>query len=182
MRYTFVLSAAAVCLALFVLGCGRVDSRAGDEHEHGQHEHGAHEHGESWALAKHGQTAARFPGGAYALEVTGDEASGLVTAYLTDARFEPLEADAAQIRLNFAADGAPESFTLTRKENTASGEAVFTVTDQHLAELIHDGWRGKAAAWTEIGGSPYSAELVKLGGRDHHDHDHDHHDHDHRDH
>lgn len=179
MRYTFVLSAAAVCLALFVLGCGRVDSRAGDEHEHGQHEHGAHEHGESWALAKHGQTAALFPGGAYALEVTGDEASGLVTAYLTDARFEPLEADAAQIRLNFAADGAPESFTLTRKENTASGEAVFTVTDRQLAELIHDGWRGTAAAWTAIGGSPYSAELVRLGSRDHHDDHggHDHHDH-----
>ena len=120
---------------------------------------------------KYNEVLVVFPGHSFALEIIDDETTGLVTAFLTDAHFEPTTVDAQEVRLNFLVAGAPKSFTLTRTTQEAGKPATFTLTDMELATLLCEGWQGEATASVEIGGVPYNSKLAKLGG---HDHDHSH--------
>jgi len=113
---------------------------------------GGHVHPDS----RYNEVLVVFPGHSYAMEIIDEkETTGLVTAFLTDAHFEPTTVDAQEVRLNFIVAGTPKSFTLI---------------DMELATLICEGWQGEATAVVEIGGVPYNSKLVKLSE---HDHDHD---------
>jgi len=119
---------------------------------------------------RYNEVLVEFPGHKYAMEIIDEkETTGLVTAFLTDAHFEPTEVDAQEVRLNFLVEGTPKAFTLTRSPQEAGKPATFTLTDMELATLICEGWQGEATAVVEIGGVPYNSKLIKLS-----EHDHDH--------
>ena len=141
------------------------------------HDHGSDTTAQSGADAhaalhktKYNEVLVEFPGHKYAMEIIDErETTGLVTAFLTDAHFDPVEVDTQETRLNFVVGGSPKTFTLTRIEQKAGEPATFTLTDMELATLICEGWQGDATAAVEINGSPYNAKLEKLS-----EHDHDH--------
>jgi len=144
----------------------------GCDRAHDGHDHAAEtpESGHVHPPSKYNEVLVEFPGHKYAMEIIDErETTGLVTAFLTDAHFEPTEVDAQEVRLNFVIAGAPKSFTLSRTPQEAGKPATFTLTDMKLATLICEGWQGDATAVVEIGGTPYNSKLVKLSG---HDHDH----------
>jgi len=117
---------------------------------------------------KHNEVLVEFPGHKYAMEIIDEkETTGLVTAILTNAHFEPVAVDAKEVRLNFIIDGSPKTFTLTRTEQEEGKPATFTLTDKELAVLTCEGWQGEATASVEIDGTPYNSKLVKLAGHDH---------------
>jgi len=117
---------------------------------------------------KYNEVLVVFPGHIYAMEIIDEkETTGLVTAFLTDAHFEPTAVVAQEVRLNFIVDGKPKAFTLTRTPQEAGQPATFTLTDMELATLICEGWQGEATAVVEIGGVPYNSKLVKLSAHDH---------------
>ena len=166
----FTLNFAAVCgLILLVQGCNQGHDHGPASSGTGQDAHAAlHQ-------SKYNETVVEFPGHRYAMEIIDEkETTGLVTAFLTGAHFEPIEVDTKEVRLNFVADGQPKTFTLTRVEQEAGKPAMFTLTDMELATLNCEGWQGEATASVEVGGRPYSAKLVKLSGGHVHGPDCDH--------
>ena len=166
---TFV---AMSCLFLFAQGCG-------DGHVHGPDcdhdtvststaEQDAHV---AFHVTKYNEVLVEFPRHKYAMEIIDErETTGLVTAFLTDAHFDPVEVDAKEVRLNFIVDGKPKIFTLSRTEQEADKPVTFMLMDMELATLICEGWQGDASASVEIGGTPYNAKLQKLAGHEDHDH------------
>ena len=161
--YTTLAFIVVSCLLLFVQGCGRGDapiSTSGTQNVGG--------HGHDCPLPKYNEVLVRFPGHSYALEIIDEkETTGLVTAFLTCAHFEPVEVDTQEVRLNFMIDGNPKAFTLTRIEQEPDKPATFTLTDMELATLLCEGWQGEARAMVEINGVPYRERLVKLEGHVH---------------
>ena len=149
-------------LVLFAQGCK-------DDHDHGTaapqgtpgHDDHAARH-----IPKHGGVVAEFPGHRYAVEIIEDDTTSLVTAFVTDAHFEPVAVDAAEVRLNFTVEGTPKTYTLARS-NPDDTPAAFTLTDAELAALICDGWQGDATASVEIGGRPNTAKLGKPSEHNH---------------
>ena len=166
MKMTIPAIITLCCTILLTQGCK-------DDHDHN---HGTAPAGQDAHAAlhkpKYNEVLIEFPGHKYAMEVIHDETTGLVTAFLTDAHFEPVAVDAKEVRLNFVVDGKPKTYTLTRTEQETGKPATFTLTDKDLAVLTCDGWQGEASASVEVGGTPYKAKMVKLGGHDEHDHAH----------
>ena len=163
--YSTLIFVALCGTALILQGCGRsndsVSNRAPVADDHA-----------ALHKTKYNETLVEFPWHKYAMEIIDEkETTGLVTAFLTNAHFEPIEVDAKEVRLNFVVEGQPKTFTLTRIEQEAGKPATFTLTDMELATLNCEGWQGEATASVEIDGTPYNAKLVKLGG---HNHDGDH--------
>ena len=159
----FTLTFAAVCgLLLLVQGCDK-------GHDHAPAGQSGTEPDAHAALhtTKYNETLVEFPGRMYAMEIIDDEKTGLVTAFLSDAFFNPIEVDTKEVRLNFVVNGQPKTFTLTRIEQETGKAATFTLTDMELATLNCEGWQGDATASVEIGGTPYRAKLVKVGEHDH---------------
>lgn len=159
------------CLILWSTGCKKPQheqsiptqvsssTEASDNHHAGLHQ------------SKYNEVLVEFPGHRYAMEIIDEkETTGLVTAFLTDAHFEPVEVDTTEVRLNFIVDGAPKTYSLVRVPKENGKPAIFTLTDMELATLNCEGWKGEATATIEVSGTPYSAKLIKLG----HDHDHGH--------
>jgi len=137
------------CLLLFAQGCK-------DDHDHGSAATQA-TNGDNHA-ASHGRVVAEFPGHRYAFEIISVEATGLVTALITDAHFEPVPVDASEVQLNCIVEGTPKTYTLTRT-NPDNTPATFTLTDAELVKLlIGDGWKN-ATASVKIGGEPNTAKL-----------------------
>lgn len=161
-------------LVVCPLGCGH-DHGPGSDHSHdvpvattGGNGAVVDAHAASH-VSKYNEVMAEFPGHKYALEIIDEkETTGLVTAFLTDAHFEPTEVDATELRLNFIVGGQPKVFILPRIPQDSGKPATFTLTDIELATLNCEGWVGEASVAVEIGGVPYSTKLIKLG---HHDHD-----------
>ena len=153
----------ALCLILLVQGCNQGhDHGATSQRMAGQDDHAAlHQ-------PKYGNIFAEFPGHKYAVEIIDEkETTGLVTAFITDAHFDPIAVDATEVRLNFIIDGAPKVFTLTRAEQKEGEPVPFTLTDKELATLNCEGWQGDATVSVVIGGVPYSAKLVRGDGHGH---------------
>lgn len=175
MNKTFYTSLAFVtlcCVTFLAQGCK-------DNHNHApaQKNEGAQDTHASLHQPKQNGLFAEFPGHEYAMEIVVDEQepTGLVTAFLTDAHFNPLKknVDAQEVRLNFVINGLSKPFTLTLVEQEAGKPAVFTLTDKELATLHHNGPYEGATATVEIGGVPYSAPLKQASGHDdHHGHAH----------
>ena len=162
------LAPVVVCsLILFAQGCGQNSCSSDCDHDHGTPSANAAGHDNCVHEPKYNNVIAEFPGHKYALEVIDDEATGLVTAFLTDAHFDPVSAEAQEVRLNFVIAGSLKTYTLTRIEQTAGKPMTFTLTDMGLATLICEGWQGNATALVEIDGAPYNAKLVKLDGHVH---------------
>ena len=107
------------------------------------------------------------------VEVLADEDTGEVRALLTDFEFKSVETDAKSLSINMLLGGAPSQFTLKYTDNTSPVE--FQVTDESLAEAIHDGWEGEARVVIEIAGAPSTGPLAapELGheGEDPHEHE-----------
>ncbi|MCL2624137.1 MAG: hypothetical protein FWD31_10780 [Planctomycetaceae bacterium] len=117
---------------------------------------------------RYNEVLVEFPGHKYAMEIIDEkETTGRVTAFLTDAHFEPTAVDAQEVRLNFIVEDKPKSFTLSRTPQEAGKPATFTLTDMELATLLCEGWQREATASVEIGGVPYNSKLIKLSGHDH---------------
>jgi hypothetical protein len=165
-HFTLIITTVS-CIALFTQGCKPAAPPA-EKESAPQAQAPADAHA-ALHQTKYNQTLVEFPGHKYSMEIIDDEATGLVTAFLTDAHFAPIDVDAKEVRLNFTVDGAPKTFTLTRLEQETGKPATFTLTDKALATLNCDGWQGEATASVEISGTPYNAKLTKLGA---HDHDH----------
>jgi|GEM_PF-2424425 len=147
-----------------------------DGHDHAAETSGGGHGHDVKILSKYKEVVVEFPGHKYAMEIIDEkETTGLVTAFVTDADFEPTEVDAREVRLNFMVDGKPKTLILTRIPQETGKPAIFTLTDMELATLICEGWRGEATATIEIGGIPYNSKLVKLSQHDDngkHDHAH----------
>ncbi len=166
------LALVAICCMVFLAqGCGKP---ADDGHAHGPdgthpaHDAPAAQAGGDVHKPKYNEVMAEFPGHKYAMEIIDEkETTGLVTAFITDAHFEPTAVDAKELRLNFMVDGKPKTYTLTRTEQEAGKPVAFTLKDMELATLNCEGWKGEATVSVEIGGTPYNAKLVKLGSHDH---------------
>ena len=156
------------CLLLLAQGCGQCGStcdRASAPPETPKQDAHAALH-----KTKYNEVLVEFPGHKYAMEIIDEkETTGLVTAFLTNAHFEPIAVDAKEVRLNFVVDGNPKTYTLTRTEQEEGKPATFTLTDKELATLNCEGWQGEATATVEIDGTPYTAKMVKLGKHDHGD-------------
>ena len=160
------LALVAICaLVLFTQGCGH---GTGDHaHDHGTTSPNTSRQDTHAALhqPKRGEVFAEFPGHKYAVEITDNEATGLVTLFLTDAHFDPVTVVATEVRLNFTINGSPKVFTLLRAEQQEVDKpATFTLRDAELAALICDGWQGDATVAVEIGGVPFNAKLVRSSG------------------
>ncbi|MDR1492152.1 MAG: hypothetical protein LBT05_05480 [Planctomycetaceae bacterium] len=157
-------------------GCNKAahDHSAGKEHSHqesaaGQESATGHD---SAHKPKYNEVIAEFPGHKYAMEIIDEkETTGLVTAFVTDAHFEPVQIDANEVRLNFIVSGKPKTYTLTRTQSESGKPATFTLKDMELATMNCEGWEGEATATVEISGVPYTAKLVKLA---HGEHNHKH--------
>ncbi|MDD3587240.1 MAG: hypothetical protein PHQ75_08650 [Thermoguttaceae bacterium] len=132
----------------------------GHGHEEKGHDESTHtDHAEN---AKYKEVMVAFPGHKYAMEIIDEkETTGLVTAFLTNAHFEPVEVKADEVRLNFVIDGSPKSFILKRVPQESGKPATFTLTDKQLATLNCEGWQGKAIATVEINGVPFTSDLIK---------------------
>ena len=163
------LALTAVCVLVFAQGCdsgggtgssNQTDSDTTAKKATEQDPHAAlHQ-------PKHGGVFAEFPGHKYAVEIIDDEATGMVTAFVTDAHFNPVTVDATEVKLNFVIGGAPKTYTLERTEQEAGKPATFTRKNAELAELICEGWQGDATTSVTIGGTPYNAKL-HAGKHDH---------------
>jgi len=167
MTIHFALILVALCC---LIGCG-------DGHDHGPapKTEAAPDAHAALHKTKYNEVLVEFPGHKYAMEIIDEkETTGLVTAFLTNAHFEPIAVDAKEVRLNFTVDGQPKTYTLTRIETETDKPATFTLTDKELATLNCEGWQGEATASVEIDGTPYNAKLVKLdhseGGAHSHTH------------
>ena len=154
-----------LCLILFAQGCGQSHT-PDDGHDHGAVSNNDDAHA-ALHKTKYNETLVEFPGHKYAMEIIDDEETGQVTAFLTDAHFDPIEVDTKEVRLNFMVDDKPKTYTLTRAEQEPGQPAAFTLLDKELAALNCVGWQGEATASVEIGGAPYSAKLVKFDGHIH---------------
>jgi len=157
-----------LCLILFAQGCGQSHT-PDDGHDHGAAVQSGKDGDAHAALhkTKYNETLVEFPGHKYAMEIIDDDETGLVTAFLTDAHFDPIEVDTKEVRLHFMVDGNPKTYTLIRAEQEPGKPATFTLFDKELAALNCEGWQGEATASVEIGGAPYSAKLVKFDGHVH---------------
>jgi len=164
MKMTTLTLIAVSCLILFVQGCSDTSAPVSGSAASTDDHAALHQ-------SKYNETLVEFPGHKYAMEIIDDEATGVVTAFLTDAHFEPVAIAATEVRLNFLVEGKPKTFTLTRTEQETGQPATFTLTDMELAVLNCEGWEGEATASVTIDGVPYTAKMVKRGG---HDHDGDH--------
>jgi len=145
----------ASCLLFLAQGCNQ-------EHDHrpALQSGSGHVH-----QLKYNETVVEFPGHRYSMEIIDEkETTGLVTAFLTDAHFDPVEVDATEVHLHFVIEGQPKTFTLTRVEQEECKPATFTLMDMELATLNREGWQGEATASVEVDGKPYNAKLVKVGG------------------
>lgn len=165
LQHTVILTLA---LALFC-GCKphEADKHATDA-AHSEQGGDGHDH-----QGKYKEVLVEFPGHKYAMEIIDErETTGLVTAFLTDAHFEPVEVDAKEVKLNFVIKGTPKIFTLPRIEQGAGKPATFTLTDMELATLNCEGWEGEATASIMIGDVPHKSKLIKLGHHDHEGHAH----------
>ena len=178
MKTTFytTLALVAICMIFATQGCDHASDHDGHDHAttapagNAQSAQDAHA---ALHQTKFNNVLVEFPGHKYAMEIIDDDDTpGLVMAFLTDAHFTPVAVDAQEVRLNFVVDGAPKTYILLRTPQEAGKPAVFMLTDTELAPLICEGWQGEATASVEIGGTPYNAKLVKLGGHDHEGHDH----------
>jgi len=147
---------------LILQGCAEHD------HDHAAKEIPAHPP----HTPKYNEIMVEFPGHKYAMEIIDEkETTGLVTALITDAHFEPTEVDATEVRLNFTVNGNPKTYTLPRTSQETGKPVAFILTNMELATLCCEGWQGEATASVEINGTPYSSKLVRIGE---HDHDHSH--------
>ena len=172
-----MLFLALLCLVAFSQGCDKAKQTDDHGHDHaaaGDHDHatdsGHGGHGSHAHQSKYKEVVVEFPGHKYAMEIIDEkETTGLVTAFLTDAHFGNIAVDATEVQLNFVIDGSPKSFTLTRAPQEEGKPATFTLTDMQLATLNCEGWQGDATATVNIGGTPYTSKLIKVG---HHDHAH----------
>ena len=165
---TFAL-VALCCASILVQGC-KESREHGTAPASGTTSSGTagHDHAHQ---SKYNEVLVEFPGHKFAMEIIDEkETTGLVTAFLTDAHFDPVEVDTKEVRLNFMIDGKPTSYTLFRAEQESGKPATFTRTDMELATLLCEGWQGDATASVMINGTPYSAKLVKLAGHENHDH------------
>ena len=161
--YTTVAFITLCCAALLLQGCK-------DNHDHGTVPAGQDAHA-ALHKTKYNEVFVEFPGHKYAMEIIDEkETTGLVTAFLTDAHFDPATVDTKEVRLNFVIDGKPKTYTLPRIEQEADKPATFALTDLELATLLCEGWQGDATASVVIDGTPYNAKMTKLGGHDGHDH------------
>ena len=191
MKTTFytTLALVAICMIFAAQGCDHAHDHANDHdgHDHattapdGTSKNAGNVQSTQDAHAalhkpKFNNVLVEFPGHKYAMEIIDDDKiPGLVLAILTDAHFTPVTVDAQEVYLNLVVDGNPKTYTLSRivRSIPKTGEpAAFTLTDTELAQLICEGWRGEATASVEIGGTPYNAKLVKLGGHNHEGHTH----------
>ena len=144
-------------------GCTSKKDVHGDNHaaETSADAHPAH-------ITKYNEVLVEFPGHKYSMEIIDEkETTGHVTAFITDAHFEPTDVDAKEVKLNFMVDGKPKTFALARVPQEVGKPATFTLTDMELATLICEGWQSDATASAEIGGVPYNSKLVKLSEHDH---------------
>ncbi len=143
-----------------------------NESSHNETDHEGHDHGEKGddksthtdhpENAKYKEVMVAFPGHKYSMEIIDEkETTGLVTAFLTNAHFEPVEVKADEVRLNFVIDGSPKSFILKRAPQESGKPATFTLTDKQLATLNCEGWQGKAIATVESNGVPFTSDLIK---------------------
>ncbi|MDR2755605.1 MAG: hypothetical protein LBC20_07850 [Planctomycetaceae bacterium] len=164
-----ILVFTAIFCAITVLsGCNKAAHEHGAGEEHSHHE-SATEHAHK---PKYDEVIVEFPGHKYAMEIIDEkETTGLVTAFVTDAHFEPVQIDANEVRLNFIVSGKPKTYTLTRTQSEEGKPATFTLKDMELATMNCEGWEGEATATVEISGVPYTAKLVKLA---HGEHNHKH--------
>jgi len=161
---------AAFSLILLVQGCGGGTCGTDCGHDHGTTSTSptGHDGCDGDHTPKYNETLVIFPGHKYAMEIIDEkETTGLVTAFLTDAHFDPVAVDATEVRLNFVIDGAPKQFILTRTEQEEGKPATFTLVSMELATLNCEGWEGDATARIEIGGVPFNAKMVKIGECDH---------------
>jgi hypothetical protein len=167
----YTLTLIAVCgLFLFVQGCGHTCGPDCD-HAHSTSRATGHDDCDGDHTPRYGETLVVFPGHSFAMEIIDEKGTtGLVTAFLTDAHFDPVEVDTQEVRLNFIIDGTPTTFTLTRIETAAGEPATFTLVDMQLATLNCEGWEGEANARVMINGVPFSSRLIQLDG--HHGHSH----------
>ena len=155
-------------LLLFAQGCGQCGSTC--VHDPAPAKTTKQDAHAALHKTKYNEVLVEFPGHKYAMEIIDEkETTGLVTAFLTNAHFEPIAVDAKEVRLNFVVDGNPKTYTLTRIETETDKPATFTLTDKELATLNCEGWQGEATATVDIDGTPYTAKMVKLGGHDHGD-------------
>ena len=154
---------AAICLMMLVQGCDQGHDHASDADSQSSADAHAALH-----VTKYNEVLVEFPGHQYAMEIIDEaETTGLVTAFITDAHFEPTEVDAQEVRLNFMVESKPKSYTLSRIPQKTGKPATFTLTDMELASLICEGWQGDATASVEVGGVPYNAKLEKLSEHEH---------------
>ena len=165
--HTTLALATICCMILLTIGCGDTCGPTCTDHDHGSASTGAvacdGDHN-----PKYNEILVEFPGHQYAMEIIDEkETTGLVTAFLTDAHFEPVAVDTQEVRLNFIVDGSPKVFMLGRVEQPDGEPATFTLTSMELATLCCEGWQGDATASVEINGVPYNAKLVKLADCDH---------------
>jgi hypothetical protein len=131
---------AAICLIFLVQGCDQ-----GHDHASEQDDHAA------LHKTKYNEVLVEFPGHKYAMEIIDEaETTGLVTAFLTDAHFDPITVDAQEVRLNFVMAGSPKTFTLTRTEQQAGEPATFTLTDMELATLICESPVHQLLTWSGV--------------------------------
>ncbi|MGL4944200.1 MAG: hypothetical protein ACRC46_13545 [Thermoguttaceae bacterium] len=176
MKRSFCFALVSVSLLVFAIGCGEHEHSADDGHGHAPAPAPAKSADDAHAAlhaTKYNEVLVEFPGHKYAMEIIDEkETTGLVTAFLTDAHFDPCEVDAQEVRLNFVVGGQPKVFTLTRSPQEAGKPATFTLTDAELAALNCEGWEGNAMAIVEISGVPYQAPLKKTGQHDHEGHSH----------
>jgi len=142
----FTLVLVAVCC---LIGCGQSNDHA------------------TLHKPKYNEILVEFPDHRYSMEITKDEATGVVTAFLTDAHFTPVVVDVKEVRVNFIIGDSPKTFILTSTGQEAGKPATFVLSDKELATLIFEGWQGDATASVEISGTQYNAKLIKLREYDH---------------
>lgn len=167
MKQTILHCALIGLAAIVICGCSPQDSSSNSA---GGTSAPAAKHDEHGHQSKYNEVLVEFPGHKYAMEIIDEkETTGLVTAFITDAHFEPVAVDAQEVKLNFMIKGSPKTYTLTRAPQEAGKPATFTLTDMELATMNCEGWEGEATASVKIDGTPYNSKLVKLGHHDHGD-------------
>ena len=163
--FTPLAFVAAICLMMLVQGCDQGHDHASNAGSQSSADAHAALH-----VTKYNEVLVEFPGHKYSMEIIDEaETTGQVTAFITDAHFDPVAVDTREVRLNFIVNGKPKTFTLARIEQKTGEPVTFTLTNMELATLICEGWQGDATAMVEISGTPYNAKLQKLS-----EHEHDH--------
>ena len=135
------------------------------DHDHGDHDHDHdHEgHGHVHPDPTYKQFYAGFPGHKYAVEIVTNDENDVVTAYLTNAHYEPIAIKAEEIQLQYTQDSAPQSQTLAKSaESKAEGPLVFTLEDGKLKSLLRGAEIPTITVLVEVDGVPFTAELKKF--------------------